>query len=274
MIGIACVLGAVAGVALSLKRQNEAEKDLQATTDALDREVAAQAQQFPPAPMPELKNAQMSGPQVSPEAIEGLPIYPGSNPHDLAKAIKGQGNDMKIAWFTTPDSIDQVLSFYEQRFAQAHRLPIRHRYNVNAGYVGYLDVNNEKLHLITAIRNLHDTLVFPSSSYPGQFLQSEGKLPEGVPVLPRANGSVVIDFDEGHNARQSYFATVGDRTVAEVAEFYKLQFALNGWSIEEVNEVLATEVRIDARKGKGSCNVLVQKRDQKVAIYVSIAGQV
>ena len=85
---------------------------------------------------------------------------------------------------------------------------------------------------------------------------------------------MVFDFDEGQNARRSYFATVENRTLAEVVEFYKKGLVDKGWQLKEINDTLSSETRIDASRGKGSCNVLVQKRQQKVAIYVSIVGQV
>lgn len=271
LILVAGLLGSVAGIGLSLRRQHVEEKKLRKMSAQIDK-LAAET--FPPAPPAPRKSAAMTVPLMDPAAMEGLPAYPNTVPRNLASVVKTQGMDLKVGWFTTRDSIDDVISFYERKFAEKGYLPLRHRYNPGAGYVGYLDMNDEKLRLLTLIHNKGETLVMPSVSYPGRMLQAKAPTPASLPVLPGANGSVVVDFDEGMNARSSYFATVGEMSLAQVVDFYKKGFVEKGWELSEINDSKADEVRIDARRGKSSCNVLLQKRAQKVAIYVSIAGQV
>ena len=270
LIGLACLLGALAGVGLSFKRQHDEERDLQRMSDQL-KELPIE--HFPPAPVAAPRSKSASNALIDPETMEGMPTYPHSIPQDLAGNLKGQGLEMKVGWFETHDSAADVLNFYEKKFIEEGKTPIRHRYSANAGYVGFLDTD-EKLHLVTVMKNYSKTLVFPSASYPGKFLEGSGQVPDSVPVLPGASGNLVFDFDEGKQVRRSYFATVGDRSLAEVADYYKKAFVEKGWVLEEVNEAVSTEIRIDARRGKGSCNVLVQMREHKVAIYVSIVGQV
>ncbi len=267
---LAALLGTAVGVGLSLKKQRALDlqvKELAHLEDQLPKE------RFPPAPREAPAN--MSAPMVDPAALEGLPPYPGANPRDLAQKQRVQGDAMHLAWFQTDDSVDQVLSFYEQRFSEMGRFLVRHRFSAAAGYVGYLEVNDEKLHLISVMRNREHTLVFPSVSYPGRFFDNGGgQLPQTVPVLPGTKGSVVFDFDEGASARRSYFATT-EQPLDSVADFYAKGFESKGWKVEEVNHSLPSEVRIDARRGEASASVLLKKREgQTVAIYVSIAGQV
>lgn len=271
LIGLACVLGVVAGVALSFKRQNDDERELRRLSEQLK---GLPAERFPSAPAAGPQPRALASSLIDPETVEGIPAYPHSVARDLAGSLKTQGLEMKVGWFETLDAPEDVLNFYEKKFVEAGRLPVSHRYSANAGYVGFLDSKDEKLHLVTVMKNYRKTLVFPSASYPGKFLSGAAEVPQSVPVLPGANGSLMFDFDEGKQERRSYFATVADRSLAEVADFYKKAFVEKGWVVQEVNEAKPSEIRIDARRGQGSCNVLVQMREHKVAIYVSIEGQV
>ncbi len=270
LILIAAAVGTLVGVGLSLRKQHQLDAQVTQLSHLGD---TLPAEQFPPAPR-ETKE-QMSAPLVDPRALEGLPPYPGADPRDLAQKTRAQGDDLHLAWFTTHDDVDQVMSFYEQRFSEMGRFIVHHHFNANAGYVGYLDTGDEKLHLISVLRNREQTVVFPSVSYPGHFFDpGGGQLPATVPVLPGTKGSVVFDFDEGAAARRSWFATT-ERPLDEVADFYAKALASKGWTVSEVNHALPTEVRIDARLGSASANVTLKKRaGQTVAIYVSIAGQV
>jgi len=271
LIAAAALLGTAVGVVLSLRHQQQQTDEIAQIRHAAER---LSPEQFPPAPRESPKA--MSAPMVNPLALEGLPPYPGANPRDLASKQRVQGgDDLHMAWFTTDDDVDQVISFYEKRFSDMGRFLVRHRFSPAAGYVGYLDMGDEKLHLISVLRNRNQTVVFPSVSYPGHFFDNEGgQLPKSVPVLPNTKGQVVFDFDEGASARRSYFATT-TRSLDEVADFYAKGFTDNGWKVQEVNHALDTEVRIDARLGQSSASVLLKKREgQTVAIYVSIAGQV
>ncbi|MFT3841856.1 MAG: hypothetical protein QM723_33000 [Myxococcaceae bacterium] len=270
VIVLAAVLGTAGGVGLSLRKQANDRKELKQVKQLAD---TLPAEHFPPAPR--ATPADMSAPPVDPRALEGIPPYPNANPRDLAQKQRVQGDDLHMAWFTTDDDIDQVLGFYEKKFSDMGRFLVHHRFSPGAGYVGYLDMGDEKLHLISVMKNRGHTVVFPSVSYPGKYYESAGgQLPQTVPVLPNAQGSVVFDFDEGASARRSYFATV-EQKLDDVADFYSKGFTEKGWKVEEVNHALPSEVRIDARRGDSSASVVLKKREgQTVAIYVSIAGQV
>jgi hypothetical protein len=270
VIVLAAVVGTAVGVGLSLRKQANEDREVKELRHVADQ---LPSEHFPPAPRASPKD--MSAPMVDPKALEGIPPYPGASPRDLSQKERVQGDDMHLAWFTTDDDIDTVLGFYEQRFSEMGRFLVHHRFSPGAGYVGYLDMGDEKLHLISVMKNRGHTVVFPSVSYPGKYFDSAGgQLPQTVPVLPNAVGSVVFDFDEGAAARRSYFATV-DQSLDDVANFYSKGFTEKGWKVEEVNHALPTEVRIDARRGDSSASVVLKKRaGQTVAIYVSIAGQV
>jgi len=270
LIAIAAVLGIAVGVGLSLRQQRELDREVK-RLERVERALPKEA--FPPAPR--VTQAEMSAPMVDPAALEGLPPYPGANPRDLAHETRVQGDQLHLAWFQTDDSVDQVMGFYEQRFSEMGRFIVRHRFSPNAGYVGYLDLKDEKLHLISVMHNLRQTVVFPSVSYPGRFYEGGGgQLPKAVPSMPGVKAPVAFDFDEGPSARRSWFATT-EEPLEQVADFYAKGFADKGWKVEEVNHAVPTEVRIDARRGDASASVLLKKRaGQTVAIYVSIAGQV
>ena len=270
MIALACGLSVLAGVALALKSQRAEERRLLELAQQLER---LQADRPLPARAPPRMTLARPPPQIDPLTLEGIPAYPQSTPRNLASSLKAQGMDLKIGWFETRDTQAQVLAFYEQKITQAGRIPVTHRYSAKAAYVGYLDTRNQKLHLVTVIENQGKSLVFPSSSQPGKFLSSVPALPPSLPVMPGASGGVVFDFDEGQQARRSYFATVSDRSVAEVADFYAKAFVEKGWVVEASKEPASSEARIDAHRKAGTCKVLVQKQTDKVAIYATVAGE-
>jgi hypothetical protein len=204
-----------------------------------------------------------------------LPPYPGAVPANLLAQNEGVGGEMQIAWFMTDDSPDDVIYFYEKSFA-AKGLPfVSHFYSKAAGYVGYAEPNGERMHLLLAIKQGRQTVVFPSSSYPRKLLASmQSNLPPEVPSIPGTSSSVVFDFDEKALAQKSFIATVEGKTVDEVVAWYKESFASKGWQVGQAGTNAAGETTLEASLGaKAKHASLTIRRDKaSVTVYLTLSG--
>ncbi len=252
VIAGAAVVGASLGVVLERSRP-EPEMEL---PEAL-------------APMPKMA-APASAEEPPPvEALKGLPPYPGARPRSLANGLTVQGVPMHVAWFSTKDTPEQVLSFYEEKLAAAGLPLVSRRYSAAAGYVGYMEIPSDRLHLISVLRQGDETLVFPSSSQVRRMMESKESLP--IPSPPNVEGRLVFGFDEGGQKQRSMVATVKKGTVGEVVEFYKQGLVREGWRLSD-DRVSADQVRIEATKGGASASVVIRRAAGGVSLFVTMSN--
>lgn len=269
----AAVIGGVGGVALAFRKQHQVDEELQAAILRQQRsdEVEAQAQYVPGAPQPSRLPR-----VVGLEAVHGLPPYPGAYVRPLSEQVSAQGVEMNIAWFETRDSVDDVLGFYRQKFKEAGKWGVWHRYSENAGYAGYLDHEVGRMHLISAIHQGGKTMVFPSLSYPGKMMGASASMPESVPAIAGAEGSLVFDFGDGARLSKVLLATVRQQSLRQVVDGYKRALAERGWAIDEKLGATDAQARVEARRvGSGGLQVEFKRdTDSTVAVYVTMLPDV
>lgn len=262
----AAVLSTVTGVSLSLYRQHKEELEVQRVRALPDKIPGLRHMQ----PLP-----QQAGPilEVDPEALEGIPPYPGAYPRDIARGVKGQGAEMKIAWFSTEDSVDEVMDFYARKFEEEKRPWVSHRFHAKHGYVAWMEMPSEKTHTVTVTRSGSQTLVFPSTGYPRKLLEQPPSQPQSLPQFPGIDGGVMFSFDEAQNPRLTWFATIPGKRLSEVRDFYTRGMTEKGWTIEEINEEAQGQVRIQAKGPDRNCSVLLKENSGVgILVYVNMAG--
>lgn len=264
----AAVVGTGAGMYLS--RQADLEEHM-----ALEH-MAKVVEDLPPtkfpAPPPPPKKG---GPVFNTRAVEGLPPYPGAVPANLLAQPEGVGGEMQVAWFMTDDEPDDVIYFYEKEFA-AKGLPFTsHFFSKASGYVGYAEPNGERMHLLLAVKQGQQTVVFPSSSYPRKLLASlQQSLPPEVPQLPGTSSAMVFDFDEKTLAQKSFVATVEGKTVEEVVAWYRESFAQKGWQVGQPGTNSAGEATLEASLAAQAkhANLTIRREKASVTVYLTLSG--
>jgi hypothetical protein len=267
ILGAAAVLGIGAGMFLS--RQADLEEHM-----ALEH-MARVVEDLPPTQFPAPPQPSKKGPTFNTRAVEGLPPYPGAVPSNLLSQGEGVGGEMQIAWFTTDDEPEDVVYFYEKDFASKGIPFVSHFYSKAAGYVGYAEPNGERMHLLLAIKQGQQTVVFPSSSYPRKLLASmQNSLPPEVPQLPGTSSAMMFDFDEKTLAQKSFIATVEGKTVEEVVAWYKESFASKGWQVGQAGTNAAGEATLEASlTAQAKHASLTIRRDKaSVTVYLTLSG--
>jgi hypothetical protein len=255
----AAVIGTVAGVVLSELRGSPAARVKVPAPPALV--VAA-----PP------MNKGTPAPKPDEEMLRALPPYPHAkaSPRPLISQAKGQGGELKAAWFATDDTPEEVISFYERTLKKLTPLVVSHRFSPHAGYAGYLDGDFERMHLISVVRQGRETLVFPSVSDPIKMVDRAGQSKDNFPMPTGAR----LSFDIGEpGAQRAYVVSAADTSVRDVMDFYKRSLAQQGWTVQSAEEH-GPRGHVEATRAKGSAAVSVQQRGVDVAIAITFFGEV
>ncbi|MBL8957618.1 MAG: hypothetical protein JNK82_42985 [Myxococcaceae bacterium] len=249
----AAVLGTVLGTTFAFRREAEDEKARQALEEAAGGEVGSS---------PELDDK--SG-LVKLAAVQGLPPYPGAHVRPISSA-----DELDVAWFSTKDSVEQVLSFYERELVDKGVMPVSHQYSEHAGYAGYLDLPDRRMHLVSVIRQSGETLVFPSTSLPEKMLAGGAAPPAGVPNIAGAESTLGFDLGGGPDKRQVWLATYANQSLEQVTAAWRSGLEGNGWQVKRTEE--QGEPRLAAERAGSSLQVAIRRDPgEKVAVYVTTA---
>lgn len=238
MLLAAAAIGTLAGVVIAERRQGELETEME--------DVQAQVEKLTPMGLPLEVSAATGDPMApDPQSLTGLPAYPGAAPRRLMTNPKGQGVPMAVSWFSTKDSTEAVLRFYEQRFAGSNAMYVTHRYNPKQGYFAWMeeppldpdaglpmDVPNGVLHMVSAIEQSSQTIVLLSASRPQNILAARPDLPGGVGVPPTSSQPFVIEMNETGMQRQSIYVSV-KLSLDEAVKYYEEHFRLQGFAVTD-----------------------------------------
>lgn len=266
VLAVAAVLGI--GVGLYLSRQADLEEHL-----ALAH-MEKVSEDLPPMRFPAPPKPQGSGaPIFNGRAVEGLPPYPGAVPANLLSQQPGVGGELQVAWFMTDDPPESVISFYAKDFASKGLPFASHFYSDAAGYVGYAEPDGERFHMLLAIKQGQQTVVFPSSSYPRKLLDSlQNKLPPEVPELPGTSSSMVFDFDEKSLAQKSFVATVQGKSVEEILKWYEESFKSRGWVVAPPDRNELGEATLEASLAPRRASLTIKPDKASVTVFLTLSG--
>lgn len=242
---------AVTGIALGLGlAARKASQDEEA-----ELHVAPEVAQVVPIGHPMAATADMMRPD--PRALSGIPPYP----HGVARALTSgatTGARVNSAWFSTPDSPDAVISFYEKAFARENRQFAAHRYSARTGFIGWLerpdtedgglpDFDKALLHLVTVVRQGEETVVLLSSSEPAKLLEGDA-LPGGV-FLPSGAHPHAINVGEGGVTKWVIMASYPDGQMKNLDDQLVEWWKAHGWSLDERTPAATRTGLVASRKG-------------------------
>ncbi|WP_233261281.1 hypothetical protein [Vitiosangium sp. GDMCC 1.1324] len=206
-------------------------------------------------------------------ALSHFPPYPhGSRPEVLAADYLGDKAPMAVAWFTTQDPPDQVLSHYAGTLLDAGLPALGLRYNDNAGYVGYWSPASEEVHLVSALAQGGETLVFISSGRMAPLLDGQPQVPEWIPLPVDAEDASALSFQLEGATQHTVSARVPESTVTEVETFFREALEKKGWGVRELHapDDVGTELEVNRGTVFGMVMLRRQAPASDVLIHISL----
>lgn len=221
-----------------------------------------------------------------PEALAGLPAYPGAVPKRVAETMKGQGSKMAVAWFTTQHSVDEVLAFYEVGFLKERRPYVQHRYGDRSGYIGWLQTDKPVrlddeaglkvfdgvMHLVSVLKEGQQTAVLLSASRPMALLDNPGLMPPNVELPPYAQGARVFDLGDGELKQTSIFGDITGHPLAEVEAWMRESLKQHGWKLADAASGPA-RTSLDFKQGTDHLSVVLTPSGANVGLMLQYANQ-
>lgn len=264
----AAVLGTLGGLVLAWKQRPPPSMHEQAEA------LAAQVIPAPPAQVAQARDVM----EADPISVRGLPAYPGANPRRLIGPRPGGPQLFAVSWFETGDSVDKVLSFYEQAFSDANIWYTSHRFNQNRGYVSWLEHEVEQgkpavpgagvLHMVTASREVSRTVVLLSATEPKKILENLEPLPAGVKLPPNGQPQVINTSEFGQQRATIYatYALSVDQLLAQ------LQATLEetGWKVVESQRPAENAASLSAADPRRQLNAYLKAEGEGAQLVVMV----
>lgn len=197
-----------------------------------------------------------------PASIAGIPPYPGVYPRAMTRRANAMGSPMSISWFSTGDSTETVLKYYERAFRAEGRRPFTHRRG-EMGYVAWLDAHHDGglaggvLHMVSAMKQFNQTIVLVSASRPDMAMNSSPRLPEGFTLPPSATQPQIVQMGEGPASNEVAYSRAVNQSPGAVVEFFARQFKERGFDVLEQSQ---TPEQGGISATKGSITIVVAVR--------------
>jgi hypothetical protein len=271
LLAAAAALGAVVGAVLA-RRAPRPDQDTEATDravlTAIDRVLPAGSQATSPDPM-----------APDPLSLRGIPAYPGASPRRVTGAQRSGEPLNAISWFTTGDSVDQVLGFYEQAYRAANLMHTAQRWE-RRGYVSWFEYRKREdgslgpgdgvLHLVAAMNEGSQTIVLVAATDPKKLLESMAPLPAGVSLPPGAGRTQVINLGEAGHERSSVFAPYAHLGREALATALEASLTSGGWVVEERGHTPDGKLTLVARRGTTLQLAVVAGSKQQSQVLISL----
>lgn len=260
-LGLAAIVGVVAGAVLATSQRPPEDFDAQA--EALAAKVVPNGA---PAVMPAQPKADFKDMMApDPRSLRGIPAYPGVDPRRIVGSRPGADQTMAISWFTTGDTVEDVLGFYERAFADADLLYTSHRYNDRRGYVSWFEhdyaddqqpvFGKGVMHMVSVSREGEQTTVMVSATEPQKILENLSPLPAGVRIPPGPTPQV-LNLSEFGQQRVTILASYdygADKLLSSLQDLWKE----TGWKLVD---------RAESDNGTTLVVVALNERQQTVVI--------
>jgi hypothetical protein len=208
--------------------------------------------------------------EVIQRATSGLPPYKDAVPQALAADYLDPGSPLAAVWFMTPDSPDEVLGFYRKALEEAGLPAVEHRHNANAGYVAYMEPSSKRVHTVSVLAQGGETAVFVSSGQVDSFLESQGRVPSGLPLPEDVEEPVVLTFRHEGRIQYSVMADLPEGRVKALSDFYRESFGVQGWKLEDASERGADEAHFLVSRGSSRATALVRRQGAGVRLYLTL----
>ncbi|MCP3104576.1 hypothetical protein LZ198_37510 [Myxococcus sp. K15C18031901] len=194
-------------------------------------------------------------------ALVHFPPYPnGSRAELLAVDYLGPEVPISVAWFTTQDSADQVLSHYKKVLQDKGIPVVERRHGENGGWVGYWSEDMKEMRLVSVLSQGGETLGFVSAGEMEPLLKRASKVPAWIPLPADLTGPTSVTFDMEGASHHLVSGPLTTQTPAEAAERYRALFQEKGWSVAELEQVDAGGIAFDVTFETVSGRALLRPR--------------
>lgn len=263
-LGLAAVVGTAAGVILAAVQRPP--EDLEMETQALASQLIPTGDPMPIPAKAEAPFVDMMAPD--PRSLRGLPPYPGAEPRRIVGSRPGADQTLAISWFTTGDSVEDVLTFYERAFSESNLFYTSHRYSERRGYVSWFEHETAEgkmvfgkgvLHMVAVSKEGSNTTVMLSATEPQKILENLTPLPSGVRIPPGPTPQV-INLSEFGQQRATVIATYDygrDRLIDNLQTLWKE----TGWR------------EVGRSEGEGGTTVVVVLNQRQQTVVIDGRGE-
>lgn len=270
VLGGAAVLG-LAGGALLARRGATPEEALETADRLVDQAMPSTAMgQTIDITLPD------------PISLRGIPPYPGADPRRISGSNPHATGLSAISWFSTQDSVDKVLSFYDEVYTRANLLHVSYRYNERRGYVSWFErhvgadggssLTDGLLHMVSASNEGSQTMVFISATEPYKLLEAVSPLPSGVKLPEGAGRPQVMHLGEMGEDRFTVYASY-QRARDEVAQDLEALLKEGGWSVDERTVSPEGTVSLVARSGDRMQTASIEGTISSAQVLLSVEPQ-
>jgi len=267
----AAAAGVMGGVVLSYAR---APKD----DDALMNEAEVKAAEV--IPHGEAVQPPKDFMAPDPVSLRGIPPYPGAEPRKLTSQKAG-AEISASSWFQTPDSVDKVLSFYEEAYTRANIMYSAYRFSPRRGYVSWFEYRRAPdgglpefgegvMHMVIASQEGENTVVLLSANEPYKVLQRASALPAGVRLPPSSQPPRVMSMGELGASSFSIFAAYEAKSVEQLLAELLREMKEGGWAVKDPVRSPEGRVTVVASLNSNTQVAVVESTDQGSQVLVTV----
>ncbi|WP_338870221.1 hypothetical protein [Myxococcus stipitatus] len=205
-------------------------------------------------------------------ALVHFPAYPRASRAELL-AVDYLGPDVPIAvaWFSTQDTPEQVLSHYEKVLLDNGLPVLGQRHGVNGGWVGYWSPAKEEMRLISVLAQGGETLGFVSAGQVGPLLKRAASVPPWMPLPPELREPVTLSFNMEGASHHVVAGKLQEGTPSEVGARYRELLTQKGWEVGAVESVDVGGVAFEVMRGTTLGRATVRSRLPEAGVEVQLS---
>lgn len=206
-------------------------------------------------------------------ALSAFPPYPrGSRPEVLAADYLGPDAPVAVAWFSTEDAPDQVLSHYRDTLLEAGLPVLGERHGEQAGYVGYWSPSTEAVHLVSVLAQGGETLVFVSSGQVAPLLKGSPEVPGWIPLPAQTEEPTTLTFQMEGATQYTVSGRLAGMSLSEAAELLQRTFGERGWSVQALQAPGEMSAELEVHRGSVRGLVMVRQAPSllEAEVYLSL----
>ncbi|WP_342378977.1 hypothetical protein NVS55_06160 [Myxococcus stipitatus] len=205
-------------------------------------------------------------------ALVHFPAYPRASRAELL-AVDYLGPDVPIAvaWFSTQDTPEQVLSHYEKVLLDKGLPVLGERHGVNGGWVGYWSPAKEEMRLISVLAQGGETLGFVSAGQVGPLLKRASSVPAWMPLPAELSEPVTLSFNMEGASHHVVAGKLPEGTPTEVGARYRELLTQKGWEVGAVEQVDVGGIAFEVIRGTTLGRATVRPRLPEPGVEVQLS---
>ncbi|MFY2557014.1 hypothetical protein ACN469_05240 [Corallococcus terminator] len=205
-------------------------------------------------------------------ALVHFPAYPRASRAELL-AVDYLGPDVPIAvaWFSTKDTPEQVLSHYRQVLLDNGLPVLGERHGENGGWVGYWSPATEEMRLVSVLAQGGETLGFVSAGQVAPLLKRASRVPPWIPLPPELSEPITLSFSMEGASHHVVSGQLPEAAPSSVGEKYRNLLTEKGWDVGAVEPVDANGIAFELMKGTTLGRATLRTRGQESGVELQLS---